>query len=286
MAARTPRSGWEIARSGLLGQALLLAAPAAQADAISVVNALRKAGCGGPPVVAEAVAASETLDEVARVLSRVGRLEDAFEDSPYPASSATSFHLRGSRADAAVREILTERYCRSVVDTRYEEIGVFGRGDETWIVLAARQAPPPVLDAAAVAAEVLELVNRARSEARDCGRERFDAAPPLRLSTALNEAAALHAQDMAGRGAAEHRGSDGSLAGDRIRRAGYAWRVSAENVAAGQRDAAAVIAAWLESPGHCANLMGPHFTDMGIAFALAPEHDPAIYWAQVFAAPL
>ena len=108
----------------------------------------------------------------------------------------------------------------------------------------------------------------------------------MTLSPLLNEAAFRHARDMAERGVLSHEGSDGSESGDRITRAGYAWRASGENVAAGQPDADTVVAAWLESPGHCATLMGPYFTEMGIAFVPAPEKNPAIYWAQVFAAPL
>jgi uncharacterized protein YkwD len=141
------------------------------------------------------------------------------------------------------------------------------------------------LEPAAVAQRVLELVNAARAEARKCGRDQYDAAQSLTLSAMLNEAALGHARDMAARGFPSHRGSDGSLSGDRITRSGYRWRASGENVAAGQRDADAVVAGWLASPGHCATLMGPQFTEMGIAFALAPSKDPAIYWTQLFAAP-
>lgn len=273
-------------RLGLLGIGSLGATAALEADPVTVVNALRETGCGNPPVVAPAVVPHAALDDVARRLARVGRLEDAFDDSPYPAANATSFHLRGSSADTAIRRLLTERYCGSAVDTRYEEIGVYGRGDETWIVLARREAADPVLDPADVAARVLELVNDARAEPRDCGRERYEAAPPLTLSVELGEAALGHALDMAARGSLGHRGTDGSLAGERARRSGYEWRASAENVAAGQRDADDVVAGWLASPGHCANLMAPFFTEMGIAFARAPDAKPSIYWAQVLAAPL
>ncbi len=42
---------------------------------------------------------------------------------------------------------------------------------------------------------------------------------------------------------------------------------------------------WLESPGHCENIMEPRFTEMGVAFALAPDQNPNIYWTQVFATP-
>jgi uncharacterized protein YkwD len=31
--------------------------------------------------------------------------------------------------------------------------------------------------------------------------------------------------------------------------------------------------------------MGPQFSEMGVGFALAPGKNPAIYWAQLFAAP-
>ena len=179
------------------------------------------------------------------------------------------------------------RHCRALGDPRYDEVGVFEDGDEAWIVLAVRQpAPPPPLQTAAVERQVLALVNAARARARNCGRNRYEAAQALTLSARLNAAALGHARDMAARGAVGHDGSDGSRSGDRITRAGYAWRASGENVAAGQRDADAVVAAWLSSPGHCATLMGPHFTHMGIAFSLAPSQNPGIYWTQVFAAPL
>jgi uncharacterized protein YkwD len=143
-----------------------------------------------------------------------------------------------------------------------------------------------VLEAAAVAARVLELVNAVRDEGRDCGRESFAAAPPLTLSPTLTEAAAHHASDMAKNATLAHTGSDGSNSGERITRSGYVWGASGENVAAGQRDADSVVAAWLASPGHCATLMGPYFKEMGVSFAVAPDANPSIYWAQVFAAPL
>ncbi len=152
-------------------------------------------------------------------------------------------------------------------------------------MLAVRRPREPPLEPFAVRQRVLELVNAARAEGRRCGGDTYAATHPLTLSRALTEAASAHARDMAARGAASHRGSDGSLSGERIARAGYGWRASGENVAAGQPDAESVVAGWLESPGHCATLMAPYFTETGVAFALAPEKDPDIYWTQLFAAP-
>jgi uncharacterized protein YkwD len=134
-------------------------------------------------------------------------------------------------------------------------------------------------------ARVLALVNAARGESRRCGRRRQDAVPPVTLSRALTEASQRHADDMAGPGAFDHRGSDGSQPPERVSRTGYRWRATGENIAAGQVSADEVVASWLASPGHCTNVMGPQFTEMGVAYALAPSENPAIYWTQVFAAP-
>ena len=178
-------------------------------------------------------------------------------------------------------------YCDRINDPRLVEVGAHQSGDETWIVMGARTETPfsALRDPAAVAMRVLELVNAARSEARRCGRERFEPAPPLTMVTALTAAASVHSLDMAERERLGHDGSDGSNSGERMTRAGYAWQVAGENVAAGQADAESVVAAWLDSPGHCATLMSTLYTETGVAFALAPGKNPAIYWTQVFAAP-
>jgi uncharacterized protein YkwD len=107
----------------------------------------------------------------------------------------------------------------------------------------------------------------------------------LTLSASLTRASAAHAADMAENSFMGHRGSDGSEVGVRATRAGYRWRAVGENVAAGQANAEAVVKSWLDSPGHCVNIMGPQFTEMGVAFAAAARSDLRILWAQVFAAP-
>jgi uncharacterized protein YkwD len=265
--------------------AALLVARAAGADPLAVVNALRLEGCAGQRAVASTLRPSEALDDVARELSRSGRLAEAIGRVGYPAARSTSIEIRGATDDAAIRQMLDDRYCMPVSHPQFTEIGVFRSGNETWIVLAGRSAQPAIEDSAAVARRVLDLVNAARAAPRRCGRRTHDAAPPLTLSPRLGEVALRHAHDMARQGALEHRGSDGSQPAERVTRAGYRWRAAGENIAAGQSDADAVVAAWLASPGHCVNIMGAQFTEMGVAFALAPSGDPSIYWAQVFATP-
>jgi len=82
-----------------------------------------------------------------------------------------------------------------------------------------------------------------------------------------------------------HSGRDGSNPWDRIERAGYKWRSSGENIAAGQRNAEEAVAGWIKSPGHCANLMDPGFTEMGAAVAVNSRSEMGRYWAQEFGTP-
>jgi uncharacterized protein YkwD len=278
------RRGASAALAALVAGATVLAhGPAAHADAASLVNALRTASCDRHGKAASLQPNAE-LDAAARNLTRNGKLRQAVEGAGYEAAASASFHVKGPTGDAVQRELVA-RYCAAIAQIHYTEIGGYARGDEVWIVLATPQPKPPVLVPTKVAARVLELVNAARAAERKCGRERFPAAPALTASAELATAALAHARDMAEHTTLSHRGSDGSQSADRIARAGYRWRWSGENVASGQKDADTVVAGWLLSPGHCANIMQPNFTQMGVAFWLAPGQNPGIYWAQEFGAP-
>jgi uncharacterized protein YkwD len=269
----------------LLCTALLATGGVAHADLLTTINTERAEGCGGERPVTPAVEPNELLDNVARELSRGSKLDDVIEGMAYPAASSASLYLKGPTDDAAIREALEDRYCAVVSNARFTDMGVYRSGTESWIVLAERSQPIAVGDPDEVAARVLELVNVARGESRRCGRRRHDAVPPVTLSRALTDAAQRHADDMAGPAAFDHRGSDGSEPAERVSRTGYRWNATGENIAAGQASADEVVASWLASPGHCRNIMGPQFTEMGVAYALAPSESPEIYWAQVFAAP-
>jgi uncharacterized protein YkwD len=115
--------------------------------------------------------------------------------------------------------------------------------------------------------------------------EAVKAAPPLSLSEVLGRAARTQADDMARHGSLSHAGSDGSTPAERATRAGYRWKLVGENIAAGQPTAEQVVAGWLESPGHCANIMDPAYAEMGVAFAYEARSEKDIYWSQVFGTP-
>jgi len=107
--------------------------------------------------------------------------------------------------------------------------------------------------------------------------------PPLTLDPKLTEAAQAHAADMAGRGEMSHEGGDGSTPAGRVKRAGYHYLRTAENVAAGQPDVASVVAAWMDSPGHRKNILGD-FAQMGAAKVEDGEGRP--YWSVSFGTPI
>ena len=136
----------------------------------------------------------------------------------------------------------------------------------------------------AVAARVVDLVNKARSEGRRCGSETFAPTAPLATAAPLDAAAHAHARDMATRDYFAHRGKDGREPRDRVRAAGYAARLTGENIAFGAESAEEVGAGWRASPGHCANIMDARFRHTGIGLAEGRKAG-AIYWVQTFGAP-
>ena len=266
--------------------AALIATPlAAHAGLDDSINVLRKRGCNGKPGVSRPLHANRGLDAVAREWSKGGRLKEAFARTDYRMVNSASMRVAGAPDERALVAVLATNYCDSILDPTLTEIGVHRRGDGVWIVLAAPFSAPAAKDSSQVSREVLRLVNQARATPRKCGRNAFKAAPPLTLSPTLERAARAHASDMARHSLFEHRGSDGAMPADRVTRAGYRWRTVAENIAAGARDAQTVVQGWLESPGHCANVMAPQYSEMGVAYAVDPKSDAGIYWAQVFASP-
>ncbi|MFI6233215.1 CAP domain-containing protein [Micromonospora sp. NPDC050784] len=124
----------------------------------------------------------------------------------------------------------------------------------------------------AQAREVVDLVNAERAKA---------GCKALSIDTKLMTAAQRHSQDQADHQNMSHTGSDGSNAGTRLDRVGYAWRTYGENVAWNQQNPAAVMDAWMNSSGHRANILNCAFTQIGVG--IASSNGP--YWTQVFAAP-
>lgn len=273
------RSLLQIGLCSLLG---LLNISTAHASLQTVVNELRNGGCQ-PRVKLAPLQTDARLQAVVKRVAGGAAAEQAAQSAAYPATQLSTIHLSGYQREPEVRQLLAKKYCKLLMNPDWQQMSSEWRGDELWILLAAPHAIP--VNQAATAQQVLVLVNTARATARRCGSERFVATHALRLNSTLNKAALLHAQGMAKHGRMQHEGSDGSTPAQRITRQGYRWKAVGENVAAGADTAQEVVAGWLDSPGHCANIMSPQFTEMGVAFAINIRDEQAVYWAQSFGTP-
>ncbi|MDE9366170.1 CAP domain-containing protein [Luteipulveratus sp. YIM 133132] len=89
---------------------------------------------------------------------------------------------------------------------------------------------------------------------------------PLKVDSALTRAADDHASDMVRRHYFSHTGADGSSFSDRTSRAGYGGFATAENIAAGQPTAEAVVRSWMQSPGHRMNIVNCAYNRIGVGY--------------------
>ncbi|MEV6028116.1 CAP domain-containing protein [Streptomyces sp. NPDC052036] len=133
---------------------------------------------------------------------------------------------------------------------------------------AAPTAPAATPTASGVTARVVELVNAERAKV-GCS--------PLTVNATLTKVAQAHSDDMAAHQNMSHTGSDGSSPGDRITQAGYSWSTYGENVAYGYATPEQVMAGWMSSPGHKANILNCEFKEIGVGLA-----QPDSYWTQDF----
>jgi uncharacterized protein YkwD len=115
-------------------------------------------------------------------------------------------------------------------------------------------APVEVSTEAAAEAEVLRLVNVERAKV-GCS--------PVAANSALTELAETFSKAMADQGFFDHTDPSGATPWDRAAKAGIT-SLGGENIARGQADAAAVMDAWMNSPGHKANILNCDFTTLGV----------------------
>lgn len=125
-------------------------------------------------------------------------------------------------------------------------------------------------------------INAIRASARSCGGVSFGAAAPIAWNDKVESSALVQADYMQTSDSLTHTGSGGSTLGDRVSAAGYSWAGVAENIGWGYASLDEVLQGWLESPGHCANLMSPDYSEIGIGQSGSGSD---AYWALVLARP-
>lgn len=219
-------------------------------------------------------------------LARGLLLENAMKNAGYRSEYAGAVSVNGPRDAGAAMAAIEGPYCALLTSARFADIGVLRNGDE-WVVLLAAPYRAPVIGTGPDAGRtILDAVNAARAVPRLCGQRAFNAAPPVTWNELLGRAALGHSRDMAQRVYFDHRESDGSDAAERVTRLGYRWSRVGENIASGLGTPEEAVAGWIDSPGHCANLMNPAYTQMGAAYAVNQNSENGtLYWTQVFATP-
>jgi uncharacterized protein YkwD len=261
------------------------ARPTEQPALLKALNEVRAQGCGDKAQRASALLHDPRLSATAARVAEGTPLAEALKASAYRSPRTTLIALSGFTGEQASAQGAASHACNTLMDAEIKESGFFAKGSQVWIVLAVPFAPPGAAQADEIEARVLALVNEARGQARMCGSAALAAAPPVQLNTRLRTASAAHADEMARLNYFGHTGRDGLQVFERASRTGYAWRAIGENIASGQMQPEAAVQGWLKSPSHCANLMMPGYTDMGLAYAVNPHSEGGVYWVQVFGLP-
>lgn len=137
---------------------------------------------------------------------------------------------------------------------------------------APTQAPKPQAATSPKAitgfeSEMLELCNQQR---------RANGKPDLTLNKTLCANAAVRAEEISRDDWFSHQRPDGTMCFTAVT---VDYMTCGENIAYGTRTASATVAAWMDSPGHRANILSDEFTQAGFG---CYELDGVRYWTQFF----
>lgn len=128
---------------------------------------------------------------------------------------------------------------------------------------------PGVTDAVrSFESEVVRLVNEERTKR---------GLSPLRENWQLSRVARFKSQDMRDNRYFSHNSPTYGTPFQMIKSFGISYRAAGENIARGQRTPAAVVAGWMNSAGHRANILSAAFTEIGVGYVADGN-----YWTQMF----
>jgi len=129
--------------------------------------------------------------------------------------------------------------------------------------------------------ELLDLLNQTRVQA---------GLDPLSSDPLLTNAAENHSESMAADDFFSHTGADNSSPFERMQLEGYQFRAAGENLAAGYSTPESVLEAWMNSPGHRANILNSNFTEIGVGYDYLANDTGSVnyghYWTLDFGTPL
>lgn len=117
--------------------------------------------------------------------------------------------------------------------------------------------------------EVVDLVNAERAK---------EGLAPLTIDLKVQAAAMVRAKECEQR--FSHTRPNGTSFSTALKEQGVSYRSSGENIAWGQRSPKEVMKAWMNSPGHRANIMNASFTTIGVGYY--ENANGTDYWCQLF----
>ena len=116
--------------------------------------------------------------------------------------------------------------------------------------------------------KVVELTNAERAK---------QGLAPLTLDTELSKVARTKSQDMKNKNYFDHTSPTYGSPFDMMKSFGISYKSAGENIAMGQKTPEQVVQAWMDSPGHRANIMNSSFTHIGVGYVASGN-----YWTQQF----
>ncbi|WP_010236570.1 SafA/ExsA family spore coat assembly protein [Clostridium arbusti] len=134
---------------------------------------------------------------------------------------------------------------------------------------------PNINDTKASEAEVIRLVNVERSK---------NGLGPLAANWQVGRVARYKSQDMINKKYFSHTSPTYGSPFNMMEQFGIKFSAAGENIAMGQRTPAEVVNAWMNSPGHRANILNPSYTQLGVG--LAKDSKGTCYWTQMFIKPM
>ena len=130
------------------------------------------------------------------------------------------------------------------------------------------------LPVSTVVQRVIQLTNRERLKV---------GLPALKRQKNLQSSASWMAEDMSEKRYFEHRDSTHRDMPARLSDFKYSGcHALGENIAMGQRTPEEVVDAWMNSPGHRANILSPHFSEIGVGYIPPSARNAYGYWVQDF----
>jgi uncharacterized protein YkwD len=262
------------------GAAALVAAPAADGEGghqfndalgavtptpLDLLTATGPAASASPPAATSGIDLTSTTPDAPTPTPTVAAKRPARLSKPSPTRLAT-------RRVAAARATPTPTRSKPATSSATRPSASPASSTATVVAGAATGTE------SAIEAEVIRLVNVQRG---------LVGCEPLTVNSTLVEVAREHSTEMSTvLDGVKHNGLDGRTPFQRMRDAGYTYSLAAENIAGGQPDAASVMTAWMNSPGHRANILNCQLAQIGVGMYLRPGSQYGTYWTQDFGTPM